>query len=144
MFDIIIVTHGSMGDGLVNAARLIMGNVDNIQVFNLLEGQNVNELSTLIVNTIESYDNSKEVLILTDLLSASPYNQSLIAVNKLHSTKQEKIHVLSGINLPMLLSSLNHQMLDDTLEGSVKSILEQSKSGIDYWATNIPVEEEDF
>lgn len=123
MYQIIIVAHGSMSDGLVDAAELIIGGTEHIVTFNLKQGDDVQALGNQMTALLEEREEGKGALILTDLVGASPYNQALIAVDSLSAEKQADCYVLSGANLPMLLEALVLKDYDLTMEAAVREIM---------------------
>ncbi|MFP9184334.1 PTS sugar transporter subunit IIA, partial [Enterococcus faecalis] len=79
-------------------------------------GEKVKEKLTMI-NTAEP------MLVFVDLISARPYNQALLAVNELTEEKKAATYVIGGVNLPMLLEAINHQMLHTPIEEAVEQIV---------------------
>lgn len=130
--DIYIVTHGKMSDGLKDAANVIVGMTNNVTTFNLLTDTPVEELGNQINDSLQN-TSEEGIVILTDLVSASPWNQSTLAINQLESEYKDKIHVIGGVNLPMLLEAINHQLINTPIEEAVKAIENQGKNSIDSW-----------
>lgn len=133
MIGVVIATHGSMSDGLKDAANVIVGMVENIETANLNAGDDVNNLGKQIKTAIQDADQGDGVIILTDLVSASPYNQSILAINQIEENKQQDVHVIGGVSLPMVLEAINHQLINTPLEEAVKAIEKQGKESIDTW-----------
>ena len=80
---ILIVTHGELAAGFKDAAEVIFGEVKGITTIGLHSGESVEAFGEKIYETLAGYDENESVLIFADLLSASPYNQSVLSVNKL-------------------------------------------------------------
>ena len=93
-----------------------MGTTNNIATVNLNPGDDVQELGTTIESAIKEVNQATGVIVLTDLVSASPYNQSVLITNGLEPELQEKVYVVGGVNLPMLLEAINHQILSTPVE----------------------------
>lgn len=94
-----------------------------------------------MINTAEP------VLVFVDLISASPYNQALLAVNELTEEKKAAAYVIGGVNLPMLLEAINHQMLHTPIEEAVEQIVKQGKDNLTVWhasAEEKNLDEDDF
>lgn len=151
MLGIVIATHGQLSDGLKDSAEVIIGAVDNIATVNLNQGDDIQELGQKIKRAIEGVDKGSGVIILTDLVSASPYNQSLLIVNGLEEAAKESTFVIGGVNLPMLLETINHQLIGTSAsEEMAQSILDQGLNSISSWqasaaeATEDEEEEDDF
>ncbi|CYU86625.1 TPA: PTS sugar transporter subunit IIA [Streptococcus suis] len=148
MFKIIIATHGEMSTGIKDAVETIAGIGEDISTLNLISGKDVNDLGREYLELLESPSYDKGVLIFTDLTSASPYNQALLAINSLEQSKQSNVFVIGGVNLPMVLEAVNHNLLNSDLKDVVDLITSQGKSSIEIWdAThleNADDEDDDF
>lgn len=147
MLGIVIATHGQLSDGLKDSAEVIIGAVSNTATVNLNQGDDIQELGQKIKQAIESVDKGSGVIVLTDLVSASPYNQSLLIVNGLEQATKESTFVIGGVNLPMLLETINHQLIGTSAsEQMAQSILEQGLNSISVWqasAAEISEDEEE-
>ncbi|MBP1047418.1 PTS fructose transporter subunit IIA [Enterococcus sp. BWM-S5] len=149
MLGIVIATHGQLSDGLKDSAEVIIGAVNNTATVNLNQGDDIQELGQKIKRAIESVDKGAGVIVLTDLVSASPYNQSLLIVNALEGSLRESTYVIGGVNLPMLLETINHQLIGTSASDQMaQSILDQGLSSISTWhvaaaETDAEEEEED-
>lgn len=142
MLGIVIATHGKLSDGLKDAAEVIVGTTNNIATVNLNPGDDVQELGTTIESAIKEVNQATGVIVLTDLVSASPYNQSVLITNGLEPELQEKVYVVGGVNLPMLLEAINHQILSTPVEEAVSAILTQGTDSLAVWHTS-DIEEDD-
>ncbi|UPQ86612.1 PTS sugar transporter subunit IIA [Ignavigranum ruoffiae] len=140
MFEIIIVTHGTLSDGFKDAVNTIIGQSKNIKTINLLSGKSIENLKDKILKTVEEADNETNeetgVIIFTDLVSASPYNQSILAIKEVDLNFQDKVYVVGGVNLPMVLEAVNHQILGTNIHETIDSITSQGKESIGYWNIN--------
>ncbi len=127
MLGIVIATHGALSDGAKDAATVIMGATENIETVNLNSGDDVQALGGQIKTAIENVQQGDGVLVMVDLLSASPYNQAVLVINELEPALQKKIFVVSGTNLPMVLEAINHQLLAHRLLKRRKRLLRKAK-----------------
>ncbi|EOH80774.1 PTS sugar transporter subunit IIA [Enterococcus malodoratus] len=142
MLGIVIATHGKLSDGLKDAAEVIVGTTNNIATVNLNPGDDVQELGKQIEAAVKEVDKGAGVIVLTDLVSASPYNQSVLITNSLEPELQANVYVIGGVNLPMLLETINHQILSTPVEETAPAILAQGADSLDIWHIS-KVEEED-
>jgi PTS system mannose-specific IIA component len=133
MLGIVIATHGTFSNGIKDAAEVIVGNTENIVTVNLNAGDDVEKLGEKINNAILEVNQGDGVVVLVDLLSASPYNQSVLATNQLDPELKDKVYIIGGVNLPMLLEIINHQILGTQIEMVAKSAEEQAKESIGSW-----------
>lgn len=134
MFEIILATHGNLSDGLKDACQVIMGPVDHVHTLNLKNGEDVNHLAKDMLALMDRFGREKEVLFLTDLANASPYNQSLLAINQLEKVEQKNKMVVAGANLAILIQAISEQMSESCLEESLPQILGEGREAIRLWS----------
>lgn len=126
MVGIVIVCHGDMADGLLDAARMIVGEQEGVAAVSLREMDAVEGLMERVAAAIEKVDTGDGTLVLVDLFGASPFNASA----RLAMQGDSKIEVITGVNLPMLLELAVHGD-GATLEQLVEIALEAGTSGIE-------------
>ena len=102
MTGILIVTHGGLGQSLLDTAEIILGKPsENIMALAIDLTQNVDLLHDKIAEALECLNAEPGVLVLTDMFGGTPSNLS-------YSFMEEgKIEVSAGVNLPMLVQALN-------------------------------------
>lgn len=82
----------------MDAARMIVGEMEGVATVSLKESDAVEDLITRIETAVDEVDQGEGVLILVDAFGASPFNASArLAMNR------KNVEVISGMNLPMLL-----------------------------------------
>lgn len=140
---ILIVTHGELAAGFKDAAEVIFGDVKGVTTIGLHSGESVEVFGEKIYETLADYDENESILILADLLSASPYNQSVLSVNKLAENRAENIRLIAGVNLPMVLEGINQQLLKSDLEDVVKELKKYIISNEYLWKKTIVLEEDE-
>lgn len=133
MFKILIATHGTMSDGVKDAVGVIVGMTDNIETVNLLAGAPVEALGDQILEQIQTLNTGDGVIIFTDLVSASPYNQSILAINQLPAEQKGDIHIIGGFSLPMVIEAINQQLIGASIDEAVQLIAEQGPVNIGTW-----------
>lgn len=104
-------------------------------------------LSGQIKEKIINLDKGDGVIVFTDLISASPYTQSQIAISKLENN--EKISLIGNLNFQMLIQAINGQVLEENIDQVVKNILEITKQEVLEWKyekiqIENPDEDDDF
>ena len=132
---ILIVTHGELAAGFKDAAEVIFGEVKGITTIGLHSGESV-----------EAFDENESVLIIAYLLSASPYNHSVLSVNKLAEKRAENVRLIAGASLPMVLEGINQQLLGSDLEAAVNELKNYTISDDYVWKKSVVEEadEDDF
>lgn len=97
MIGVLIITHGNLGNELIQVTRLIRGEMEGALAISVDETKGVESLKKEITTAIKQLDSGKGVLILTDLFGGTPSNISLSFL------KEGKVEVVTGVNLPMML-----------------------------------------
>lgn len=143
MIGLLLVTHGKMSDGLADAANMIFGHIENLEVLNLFPEEDGSKLNEKILTAYQKVDQDEGVIVFTDLFSATPFNQSTIMINGLTEEKQRKTYVFSGVNLPMIFEAVNQSMLGSDIEQAVEKIEKSGKEGIVKWSIHDVQEDDD-
>ena len=149
MLGIVLATHGSFSTGLKDAAEVIMGMTQNMQVVNLNAGDDIEKLGEKIKEAILEVNQGDGVIVMVDLISASPYNQTLLVSKDLDPELRKRLYVLAGANLPMLLEVVNHQFLSTPVEEIAPKAIERAKEFISLYhdsgeESNTDMDEDDF
>ncbi|MBN2468337.1 MAG: PTS sugar transporter subunit IIA [Deltaproteobacteria bacterium] len=101
MIGVIIVAHFGLAERFLEAAEQIAGKKsDTIAAVTINYNKEVDEINRDIMKAIKKVDNNEGVLILTDMFGGTPCNMSLPFL------KEDKVEVLTGLNLPMLIEVL--------------------------------------
>jgi PTS system mannose-specific IIA component len=98
MIGIVIVTHCNLGQELIRSAEFIVGRLGQVKSVSLNPEDQVEALRGKIAKAIEKVDIGDGVIILTDMFGGTPSNISLTFL------ADEKVEVVTGANLPMLIS----------------------------------------
>ncbi|WFS60980.1 PTS sugar transporter subunit IIA [Pseudodesulfovibrio thermohalotolerans] len=97
---VVLVTHGTFGESLLQAAEMVMGPQVNCLAVGIDVQKGVDEALEGVRKAIQSLEQGKGVLALTDLFGGSPTTMSLSLM------KAENVEVITGVNLPMLVAAL--------------------------------------
>ncbi len=125
MIGIVIVTHGHLGNALVETAEIIFSEKpESIISVSINLTENVEKLRKKINTAIKSVDANKGVLILTDMFGGTPSNLSYSFL------EEGRIEVISGVNLPVLLKAINLRKKDMDLHQMAKTIETYGKKSI--------------
>ncbi|MEG0542067.1 MAG: PTS fructose transporter subunit IIA [Angelakisella sp.] len=101
MVTILLTGHGNFATGLLSAVRLICGTHRQVVAVDFVQEDSIDDLRTNILSVINEEDN--DILILTDIAGGSPYNTSVLLKNEFIG---KNIEVVSGANIPMLISAI--------------------------------------
>ena len=102
MIGIVVVTHGELGNALIDSTRFIFGSLpDGVVAVSVDLETNPDKLRKSIEAGIKSVDRKSGILLLTDMFGGTPSNLSYSFL------EEGRVEVLSGVNLPMLIKALN-------------------------------------
>ena len=123
MIGILIISHGDLGNSLINCSNHIMGKRPEHLVHLGVTIQD--DSDAIILNALEllkQLDCGDGVLILSDICGATPCNIATELVNP------GRVECLSGVNLSMLIRALTYR--DKSLESLVEKALSGGKEGV--------------
>ena len=127
-----MVTHGHLGQELVAAAEMIVGDISHIRAVSIGWHDDVNDAHKDIERRIAEVENGQGVLILTDMFGGTPSNIALA----FHDPG--KVDVVTGVNLPMLIK-IAGQKEGETLDSLARIVRDKGRSSIamasDYLGT---------
>jgi PTS system ascorbate-specific IIA component len=104
MIGILLITHGSFGEALVqNACHVLNKRPVQVNQLGVSAQDDPLDLLPLALQMLDLVDNGDGVLVLTDIFGASPAN---LAIKLLDPGRVEG---LTGVNLPMLLRALTYR-----------------------------------
>jgi PTS system mannose-specific IIA component len=104
MIGVVVVTHCRLGEELIAAARLVLGeDLKQFQAVSIDPKEGSEDIREKIIAAIRKVDGGQGILILTDMYGGTPSNISLSFL------KESKIEVITGVNLPMLLKLATYQ-----------------------------------
>lgn len=98
MIGILIISHCDLGREFLNAAELIMGRLENADAISITQTTESEEMLKTISAKIADLDKGEGVLVLTDMFGGTPSNLSLSFL------KEDRVEVLTGVNLPMVVA----------------------------------------
>lgn len=121
---IIIVTHGQTGKSLVNDAEFVLGqSLSCIHCIEFIQSGDHRTGDSELKQLITQCDRGQGVLVLTDLVGASPANRITDLLDEHHAT------MVTGINLAMLIRVWNYR--DTTLDSLTQKAVDGGKRGIE-------------
>ncbi len=119
----IIVSHGKLGEELLNSLNIILGEAVNIEAISIGWYDDVEESKRKINLSLKRVDQKNGVLIFTDMFGGTPSNLSFSFV------KADQVDIITGVNLPMLIKFVSLQRSYDLKEVATK-VVEQGKKNI--------------
>ena len=97
MIGVVVVTNGQLAIELVNAAEMVVGDLPQFTAVSIGWHDDVNDAREEIEQAIERVRGKEGVLLLTDMFGGTPSNLGLTFLEK------DRIEVITGVNLPMLI-----------------------------------------
>lgn len=119
----LVVTHGKLGNELLAAAEMIVGDLGWIEAISIGWHGDVNESKEAIEKGARSVDQGKGVLILTDMFGGTPSNLSLALLEK------GRVEIVTGVNLPMIIK-LAGQSGKESVSDLARTLKEHGQSRI--------------
>ncbi|WPC41161.1 PTS fructose transporter subunit IIA [Clostridium sp. JS66] len=124
---IILASHGDLAKGMKDTLNMIIGDVSMVEAFSSYRDENVN-VRDAVEGIIKEKYAKEDIFILTDILGGS-VNTEMMSLIK----QYPKIHVLSGMNLPVVVSlatqgeEISEELLEQIIKDSQHSIVNCNK-----------------
>ena len=120
---ILIISHDGIGPAILGTATLMLDDCPlQTKLLTTSRDCDTDQLTEDAIEQVEALDTGEGVLVLTDLYGSTPYN----IAQKL--TSHRHVHVVSGLNLSMLIRVFNYPQL--TLEELSEKAVSGGKDGI--------------
>jgi PTS system mannose-specific IIA component len=97
MFNVIIISHGSYAQAMLESAEMIMGEQTQVKTLGLFPGDNVDSFREELFTIIKESISGNALLLLSDTKSGSPFNCAVAAMEEMPFCH------ITGISLPLLL-----------------------------------------
>ena len=121
---LLLITHKKIASSLVEVASSIVNDaLENFSCIEVPMDTPTDTMETKISDQLNQLDRNEGMLILTDMYGGTPSN----IANKF--LQQKDTHLISGLNLPMLVKILNYRNLP--LAELSEKILSGGKQGIE-------------
>ena len=119
---ILLITHSDIGKQLLLTANSVFGkNPFQVELLSVDNYDQPNDVKELAEKYVKFLDNGAGVLVLTDIIGTTPSNIA-------SSISHEKIKVVAGLNLSMILNVFNYpdvsldQLSTKALEGGIEGV----------------------
>jgi|TARA_B100001939_G_scaffold231628_1_gene199504 PTS system mannose-specific IIA component len=119
---ILLITHSDIGKQLLLTATSVFGkNPFQVELLSVDNYDQPNDVKELAEKYVKFLDNGAGVLVLTDIIGTTPSNIA-------SSINYEKIKVVAGLNLSMILNVFNYpdvsldQLSTKALEGGIEGV----------------------
>ena len=125
MINILILSHCELTKELIQTAEVIAGKQENLfYIEQDIKNENLASLQNRINEILQKINNEKGTLILTDMLGGTPCNAAMLL------TKIYNIEIITGVNLPMILSAIFTSKVSQTAKELAAKVLVDGKKSI--------------
>jgi len=116
---VVVISHGDFCEGLLSSLKMIAGDTFGVKAVPLVPGESPESYREKLANVLSSYANEdSEFIILSDIGGGTPFQSAA------YLSKEFKIGLVSGMNMPMLLTLA----LGRTEEDKLDSLIERATS----------------
>ena len=122
MTEIVLVTHGNLGQSLLETAQSIVGDEAGARFIGVDVSRPMEEILEELRQAVNDAHASGGVLVLTDMFGGTPTNISLSLLGS------GKLEVVTGVNLPMVIKALTSR--DQLLQDLASDVKSAGKQGI--------------
>jgi len=91
MVGFLIATHGGFAKGILDSIELIAGKQEKIDTLAIMHETSIDEFGKELTQKIINLDDGEGVIVFTDLLMASPYNQATISYRTLQGLHEYRV-----------------------------------------------------
>lgn len=109
MIGVVVVTHGQLATELVNAAEAIIGDLPQFAAVSIGWHDDVDDAREEIRQAITRVQGPSGVMVLTDMFGGTPANLGLTFL------EVNRVEIITGVNLPMLIKLAGLQSSSDLL-----------------------------
>ena len=142
MIGIVVTGHGLFAEGIQSSATMIAGANENARYVCFKEGMSIEDLAEKLNAAFAELSACDSIIVLSDLPGGSPFRT---AAECAFGNTQQKIVVLSGTNLPMIITASTMLSFETDAQALSDELLFEGKDNVVRFelAVREEVEEED-
>ncbi|MDF7669468.1 mannose/fructose/sorbose PTS transporter subunit IIA [Lactobacillus sp. ESL0703] len=127
MVGILLASHGGFADGIAQSAQMLFGEQDNFAHVTLSPDEGPEDIHDKMEQSIASFSDQNEVLLLVDLWGGTPFNQANTLLED-----HPNWAIVTGMNLPMVVEALTQRLTnsDATAQQVATAIINSARDGI--------------
>lgn len=134
---LLVVTHGQAGLEMLKTSEMIMGKQEDAIALCFLESESVDLLDNKFKKALEAFADTDELLCFVDIQGGTPFN---VAMSYKHRFKD----IIFGINIPLLLETLQCFQNQDPFPISLELVTKAKEYIGNTSALSLDVEDEEF
>jgi PTS system mannose-specific IIA component len=96
MVGLVVAAHGGLAAELIRTAEGVCGKLEQCRAVSVNAAAGMDDAREQLAEAIQAVDQGDGVLVLTDMFGGSPANLALTFLD-------DRLEVLTGVNLPMLV-----------------------------------------
>jgi PTS system mannose-specific IIA component len=123
MVGLVVATHGQLAEELLRAAEGIVGHLEHCEALSISAGSSMDDARSRLGDAIRRVDAGEGVLVLTDMFGGTPANLALTFLD-------EKLEVVTGVNLPMILKLATARAEHLTLQAAAELVTAYGQKNI--------------
>ena len=127
MIGLVVTGHGLFAEGMHSSANMIAGENELVKYVCYKEGMNTEQLAEDLIAAYNSLGDCDGIIVLSDLPGGSPFRT---AVESSMTLPEKKIIVLSGTNLPMIITAATMASFSDDAESMAEELLFEGKDNV--------------
>ena len=124
---IILASHGSLADAMLEVLHAIMGDEDDVEAFSLNTYEDPVKLSEAVKQKIDA-ESGKPVILVSDIKGGSTFNHLL------PFCVRPEVTLFAGMNLNLVLNLVNIQ---SAAEEDLLEVIDEAKAAIEYFNSEI-------
>ena len=101
MIGVVLVSHANIAKEMLYVIQHIVGPQQNIIAISIFPEDDMEKKRQEILESVKKVDSGKGVIVLTDMFGGTPSTLAISVMEK------EKIEVVAGVNLPMLIKMMS-------------------------------------
>lgn len=141
MRKVLVATHGRFAEGIRETMQFIMGDECTVDVLNAYTDQAF-DMHKEVKRLMDGLEETDELIVAADLFGGSVANAFI------QYMPAGKVHVVTGVNLPMLIELATFAESDMSAEELINQAMQTAKEGIVYsnklLTENANAQEDDF
>ena len=123
MVGLVVATHGGLADEFLRTAQGIVGPLAQCEAVSIGASTSMDDCRTRLAEAVKRADTGDGVLVLTDMFGGTPANLALTFLD-------EKLEVVTGVNLPMILKLATIRAENLTLKAAAELVTSQGQKNI--------------
>ena len=127
MIGIVVTGHGLFAEGIQSSATMIAGANENARYVCFKEGMSIEDLAAKLNGAFAELSNCDSIIVLSDLPGGSPFPT---AAECAFGNTRQKIVVLSGTNLPMVITALSMIAFEEDVDALANELVFEGKDGV--------------